>query len=111
MLAVVGTVFWIAERRRNPDFAATIHGWGTWIWLSIVTMTTVGYGDKAPRTLPGRVIATLWMLISIVLISIFTGTVATLLTMERMGPRVAGFDSLRHSRVASVSASAAAQLL
>ena len=74
-------------------------------------MTTVGYGDKAPRTLGGRVVATLWMFGSIMLISIFTGTVATLLTVERIGPRVRGFEDLDRARVACVGASAAAQLL
>jgi polar amino acid transport system substrate-binding protein len=111
LLAIVGTIFWIAERYRNPDFAPEIHGWGSGIWLSIVTMTTVGYGDKAPRTVVGRVVAAIWMFVSIVLISIFTGTVATLLTIERIGPRVAGFEDLHRIRVAAVAASAAEQLM
>lgn len=112
LLAVVGTIFWIIERHQNADFAGRkIHGWGSGIWLSVVTMTTVGYGDKAPRTLGGRVLAAVWMFVSIVLISIFTGTVATLLTVERMGPRVEGFADLSRARVACVTASAAAQLL
>src|SRR5262249_23458438 len=55
LLAVVGTIFWIIERRSNPDFSGKqIHGWGSGVWLSIVTMTTVGYGDKAPRALGGE---------------------------------------------------------
>jgi polar amino acid transport system substrate-binding protein len=111
LLALVGTIFWIVERHHNPDFAPQIHGWGSGVWLSIVTMTTVGYGDKAPRTFSGRVVAAIWMLVSIVLISIFTGTIATLLTIERMGPRVTGFEDLHRVRVAVVTATAAAQLV
>jgi ABC-type amino acid transport substrate-binding protein len=112
LLAVVGTVFWIIERRYNPDFSGTqIQAWGSGVWLSIVTMTTVGYGDKAPRTLGGRVVAAVWMFVSIMLFSIFTGTVATLLTVERIGPRVGGFQDLGRARIACVGASAAAQLL
>ena len=112
LLAVVGTIFWIIERPSNPDFSGTpIQAWGSGVWLSIVTMSTVGYGDKAPRTLGGRVVATLWMFGSIMLISIFTGTVTTLLTVERIGPRVGGFEDLGRARVVCVGASAAAQLL
>ena len=112
LLVLVGTIFWIAERRHNPDFGGKgMQGWGTGVWLSIVTMTTVGYGDKAPKTLGGRVVAALWMFVSIVLISIFTGTVATLLTLEKLGPRVSGFEDLTRARVACVSGSAACQLL
>ena len=111
-VAIMGTILWIAERRINPDFAGRkIHGWGSGMWLSVVTMTTVGYGDKAPRTLPGRLVAAVWMFCGIVLISIFTGTVATLLTIERLGPRARGFEDLGHARIVSVTGSAAAQLL
>jgi ABC-type amino acid transport substrate-binding protein len=111
LLVIVGTTFWMVERHRNPDFAGKIHGWGSAIWLSIVTMTTVGYGDTAPRTLAGRVVAAVWMLASIVLISIFTGTVATLLTVEQIGPRVSGFQDLNRIRVAVLHGSAAEQLM
>jgi len=111
-VAIMGTILWIAERRVNPDFGGRkVHGWGSGMWLSVVTMTTVGYGDKAPRTLPGRLVAAVWMFCGIVLISIFTGTVATLLTIERLGPRARGFEDLVHARVVSVTGSAAAQLL
>jgi polar amino acid transport system substrate-binding protein len=109
---IVGGILWIAERRANPAFSRErIHGWGTGIWLSLVTMTTVGYGDTAPRTLLGRVVATILMFTGIVMISIFTGTVATLLTIERLGPRIASFEDLGHARVAAVTASAAAQMM
>ena len=112
LMVAVGTIFWMVERRHNPDFAGkSLYGWGSGVWLSIVTMTTVGYGDKAPSTLRGRVVATLWMFLSIALISIFTGSVATLLTVERIGQRVGGFEDLRRARITCVSASAAAQLL
>jgi polar amino acid transport system substrate-binding protein len=111
LLAVVGTIFWMVERHRNPDFAGQIQGWGSGIWLSIVTMTTVGYGDTAPRTLSGRVVAAIWMLVSIVLISVFTGTITTLLTIEGISPRIVGFEDLHRVRVAAVTATAAAQLM
>jgi voltage-gated potassium channel Kch len=63
LLTVTGALIWLAERRHNEeqfrrDPAAGI---GNGIWWSAVTMTTVGYGDKAPVTLAGRVIALVWM--------------------------------------------------
>jgi polar amino acid transport system substrate-binding protein len=109
--AIMGTLVWFLERRRNPDFSGPKTGLGNGIWFSIVTMTTVGYGDTAPTTAAGRTVAAVWMFASIVLISVFTGTVATLLTVERLGSRLAGFQDLSHVRVAAVTASAAAQLL
>lgn len=39
-------------------------------WWSVVTMTTVGYGDNVPRTLLGRLVGFLAMISGIVLISL-----------------------------------------
>jgi voltage-gated potassium channel len=57
----------------EPDLA---HG-SYWdgVWWAIVTATTVGYGDIAPGTLPGRLIATVLMLTGIGLASTLSGSV------------------------------------
>lgn len=39
-------------------------------WWTIVTMCTVGYGDKVPRTIPGRLVGCMAMITGIVLISL-----------------------------------------
>jgi voltage-gated potassium channel Kch len=46
---------------------------------TLVTVTTVGYGDVSPVTLEGRVIAVVLMLTGIGVIGVFTATVASLL--------------------------------
>jgi voltage-gated potassium channel len=53
-----------------------IRTFGDAIWWSVVTATTVGYGDVSPVTIEGRVIAVGLMLLGIGFIGIFTATVS-----------------------------------
>jgi len=52
------------------------------IYWAIVTMTTVGYGDIAPTTLLGQIVASLLMIIGYGIIAVPTGIV----TSEMMRP-------------------------
>lgn len=47
------------------------------IWWAYVTITTVGYGDKYPVTLEGRIIAAVLMTVGVGLFGIFTGYLAS----------------------------------
>lgn len=60
------------ERGVNPSF----QGLGDALWWSAVTITTVGYGDYAPITTEGRVVAIFLMLLSIGLIGSVTALLA-----------------------------------
>jgi voltage-gated potassium channel len=62
------------EQGTNPS----IQGYGDALWWAAVTTTTVGYGDVAPVTLEGRVIAVGLMIVGIGVIGVFTATVASL---------------------------------
>jgi voltage-gated potassium channel len=45
------------------------------VYWAIVTLTTVGYGDIAPETVPGRVLASLVMILGFAIIAVPTGIV------------------------------------
>lgn len=47
------------------------------LWWSVVTVTTVGYGDVSPVTGEGRLIAVVLMFVGIGGISAFTATIAS----------------------------------
>ncbi|MBI1375689.1 MAG: transporter substrate-binding domain-containing protein [Phycisphaera sp.] len=113
LLLVVGGVMWLFERNANPDHfgAGRGKGIGAGFWWAAVTMTTVGYGDKAPVTLPGRLVGLVWMFASIILISIFTAGITTALTVSSLGSSIAGPEDLPHVRVGSVDATTSATYL
>ncbi len=50
------------------------------LWWSIVTLTTVGYGDIVPESLPGKLIAALLMVFGIGIIALPTGVLGASLT-------------------------------
>jgi voltage-gated potassium channel len=56
---------------------SNIHNFGDALWWAIVTVTTVGYGDKYPVTAGGRGVATILMFVGIGLIGVLTATVAS----------------------------------
>ena len=107
LLFLVGGLVWYFEHRHNEEFeGATRAGLGAGFWWAAVTMTTVGYGDKSPRTLGGRLVALVWMFASIILISSFTAAIATSLTVTELEAEVTGPEDLAGARVATVSGSA-----
>ncbi len=106
VLALVGFFIWLAERKQNPtQFPdSPVRGIGIGVWLALVTMTTVGYGDRVPRTVAGRLVAAVWMLLSMIVASSLTAFMATALTLSQLdGPRVSQASHLRDRFVAVVA--------
>jgi voltage-gated potassium channel len=72
LVVILGSIMYLVEGRENgftsiPDS----------IYWAIVTITTVGYGDIAPVTPPGKFIASVIMLIGYGIIAVPTGIITT----------------------------------
>lgn len=107
LLLIVGFLVWLVEHQNNADEfgGSRAHGIFSGFWWAMVTMTTVGYGDTAPRSVPGRVLGLIWMLTALVVVSSFTAAIASALTVGKLQSGITSASDLRRVRVASLDGS------
>jgi voltage-gated potassium channel len=85
LIAVAGTIFlgaWLVLLFEERAKGSNIHDYPDALWWAIVTVTTVGYGDRFPITEGGRIVAVILMLVGIGLIGVLTATVASVFIKE-----------------------------
>lgn len=113
VLMVVGALIWLFERRRNQEQfpEEPVRGLGDGFWWAAVTMTTVGYGDKSPVTLGGRLVAVVWMFAALIMVSTFTAAMTTALTVSNLQGSIQGASDLQGALVASVQHTAGTRWL
>ncbi len=92
ILFIFGFFVWLFERRKNQDHfgGGAAKGIGSGFWWAAVTMTTVGYGDKYPVTLAGRLVALVWMFTGIIIISSITAAITSALTVASLDSGIQG---------------------
>ena len=78
LIVLVSHLIWFFERRSNADEFPTDYSDGIddAVWWSLVTITTVGYGDKVPKSAGGKMVAVVWLFLGLFLYSILSGHMA-----------------------------------
>ena len=66
----------LKAEQTNPD--ANIKTASDAVWYTIVTISTVGYGDRYPTTNPGRIIGSIIIIIGVGIFGTFTGYLANM---------------------------------
>ena len=91
IVIVLGHIFWFLEKGDNALFspnytAGIIDG----MWFAIVTMATVGYGDKVPITGLGKITTILWMFFGIISFGVFSGNVSSQIARSSLENEITG---------------------
>lgn len=112
VVLVAAHLIWWLERHHNPDFAVPYRRgiWDSFYW-SVVTMSTVGYGDKIARGKWGRSFALVWIALGTLVFASFTASIASSLAVNELRGDISGPTDLPGHRVATVSGSAGASYL
>lgn len=103
ILAIVGTLLWLAERKVSPEQFPhePVKGIANGMWCAIVTMSTTGYGDIAPVTLMGRIVAGTWMIVSILFATTMVAGIASSLTLSGLGKNtISSAEEFRNKKIA-----------
>jgi len=86
MIILIGALLLLLfERKTNPE----INNYWESLWLLMVTMTTVGYGDSVPITAGGRIVAIASMIFGVGVISALITTLASS-RLKKVGQKMKG---------------------
>lgn len=113
VLMLVGALIWFFERRRNREQfpEEPVRGLGDGFWWAAVTMTTVGYGDKAPVSLAGRLVALVWMFAGLIMVASFTAAITTSLTVSNLQSQIQEPSDLPGHNIATIANTASEEYL
>lgn len=87
LLAASSLGYYTFELRSAGHGAEQFGGLFSALYWSVVTLTTVGYGDMVPATFPGRVLGMIVMLSGIGLVSALSGNLASILVDRKAKKR------------------------
>ena len=104
IIFIFGVVGWYFEWRKNTEhFRKGMPGIWDGVWWSAVTLTTVGYGDKAPKTFWGKIAALLLMFGGLVFVSGLTAGIASNIAVNEISNDFSALDHFKSIKVGTVA--------
>ncbi|MEQ8766339.1 MAG: ion transporter [Planctomycetota bacterium] len=86
LMLIIGALMYLVESEQDSGFTSIPRS----IYWAIVTMTTVGYGDIAPKSIVGQVLASLVMILGYGIIAVPTGIVTVEMSEAKKRSHVSG---------------------
>eukprot|EP00291_Cryptomonas_curvata_P020946 CAMPEP_0172171292 /NCGR_PEP_ID=MMETSP1050-20130122/11810_1 /TAXON_ID=233186 /ORGANISM="Cryptomonas curvata, Strain CCAP979/52" /LENGTH=667 /DNA_ID=CAMNT_0012842705 /DNA_START=529 /DNA_END=2532 /DNA_ORIENTATION=+ len=84
VLFSVGHVIWFMERKDNSEQFDPLYFKGLIdsAWYLLVSMATIGYGDKVAATGPGKMVSFFWLFFGVLVFSVFLGNVMSAINIQ-----------------------------
>ena len=114
ILTVFAHAIWFIERYNEDDtnfHRAYFPGIFDAYWWSIVTATTVGYGDLTPKRQVGRIVAALVMIVGIMWFGYFTGSCASIISILEQDGATVTLSDMNGKTIGTKTDSTAHELL
>ena len=104
---IISHLVWRYEHKVNGDQWPEDYKTGIWesFWWTLSTLLVGGADNKGPVGVGGRIVAIVWMLLSIVLVSLLTASFTTTLTINTLKGDINGPGDLPGRKVATVKGS------
>jgi ABC-type amino acid transport substrate-binding protein len=104
---IISHLVWRYEHKVNSDQWPEDYKAGIWesFWWTLSTLLVGGADNKGPVGVGGRIVAIVWMLLSIVLVSLLTASFTTTLTINTLKGDINGPGDLPGRKVATVKGS------
>lgn len=106
-------LLWWFERRNNEENFPRPYAHGVWesLWWTSSVLITGGCENKTPTGVGGRLVAVVWMLTGILLVSYITASVTSAMTVRSLSSGINGPSDLQGNVVGTVAGSTAERYL
>lgn len=107
-----GFVMWMLERRHQPYFDRPLReAMFPSFWWALNLVVNGGFEERMPMSRFGRLFATMLVVSSLFVVSVFVATITAAVTVEALQESVDSINDLEGRRVATVSNSTSADFL
>ncbi|MFZ4681450.1 MAG: transporter substrate-binding domain-containing protein [Terrimicrobiaceae bacterium] len=107
IMFIISHLVWMYEHPVNEEMwpRSYLTGIGESLWWTLSIFLVGGADNKGPVGLGGRIVATIWMLASVIAVSLLTASLSAVLTVNSLASDIRGPNDLPGQKVATIAGS------
>jgi ABC-type amino acid transport substrate-binding protein len=107
IMFIISHLVWMYEHPVNEEMwpRSYLTGMGESFWWTLSIFLVGGADNKGPVGMGGRIVATIWMLASVIAVSLLTASLSAVLTVNSLSPEISGPNDLPGKKVATIGGS------